>query len=366
VGSIALGLAIGWAFSKLAERIADPVISVSASFLVAFGTYLAAIAIHVSGVLAVVTAGLFFAWRAPRVLTPDVRLSSTAFWKIAIFILNALAFVLIGLQLPEIIKDLPKDYTVRTLAIDAGVIAGTVILVRLVWVVGVSQFLRWIGGAQARREIGDWREAVVIGWSGMRGLISLAAALALPETIDNGQPFPARALILFLAFAVILATLVIQGLSLGTVIRMLRIEGDPDGEREERLARTEATHAALAAIERLTQAPGAMTGELDHLRLYYVTRLGQWADDDAEDPADPRRAEFADAVRLATVAAERQAVLDLRHRRIIGDEALHQVQSELDLIESAVRRRRPGYSPTTWIELARRSAQSEPSTVSKE
>ena len=147
----------------------------------------------------------------------------------------------------------------------------------------------------------------------------------------------------------------IQGLSLGTVIRMLRIEGDPEAEREERLARIEAANAALVAIDRLAETPSMPREELDRLRVLYVTRLQQWSGDPhASD--DPSNADFADAVRLATVAEERRVVLDLRHRHVIGDDALRTIQGELDLIESAVKRRRPTYSAATWRELAARFA----------
>ncbi len=357
-GSTALGLLIGWLWSKLVERMADPVISVTASFVVAYGAYIAAERLDGSGVLTVVAAGLFFAWRAPRILKPDIRLAASAVWRVAIFVLNALAFVLIGLQLPQIVAALP-GYSITTLAIDAGVIAGTVILVRLVWVVGVSQTLRRLGGAGARARIGDWKENLIIGWSGMRGLVSLAAALSLPETIDGGGPFPARALVLFLAFSVILATLVVQGLSLGALIRLLGLTGDEAAEREEQTARIEAANAAIAAIDRLAETPALPRDVLDRLRALYSNRIGELTGDHNDE--NPSNADFADAVRLTALAAERKAVIALRHRRVIGDSVLHTVQRELDLIETALKRRRPSYSQATWLDLARRTAAHNPS-----
>jgi CPA1 family monovalent cation:H+ antiporter len=358
IGSTALGLAIGWAWSKVAERITDPLVTVTASFIVAYGAYIAAEQLHGSGVLAVVAAGLHFAWRAPGVLAPDVRLSAGAVWRLVIFVLNAIAFVLIGLQLPQIVAALP-DYSIGTLALDAGVIAGTVILVRLAWVVGVSQLLRRLGGERARHKIGDWRESLIIGWSGMRGLVSLAAALALPETVNGGAPFPARALVLFLAFAVILATLVLQGLTLGSLIRVLKVKEDDGAAQEERLARVGAATAAIETIDTLAENPALPREVLDRLRLLYIARIQQASDD--RDPADPSNADFADAVRLAAIAAERKALLDLRRRRIIGDGPLHAIQRELDLTEIALKRRQPGYSRTTWLDLAQKTAQAQPS-----
>lgn len=337
VGSTALGVAIGWVWTRVVSRISDSVISVTASFIVAYGAYIAAEQVHGSGVLTVVAAGLYFAWRAPGVLTPDVRLSVAAVWRLVIFVLNALAFVLIGLQLPQIVHDL-SDYSIRVLIIDSGVIAGTVILVRLVWVMGISQTLRWLGGLPARKRIGDWRESLIIGWSGMRGLVSLAAALSLPDTIVGGAPFPARALVLFLSFSVILATLVVQGLSLGTLIRLLRIREDEGSIREENLARTEAARAAIAEIDRLAAESGLGGDMLDRIRLHYVAQIEQWAPgDDVDGRSD---ADVADQIRLAAIDAERRAVLDLRRRHVIGDAALRTVQRELDLIESSIKRDR--------------------------
>ncbi|MDB5395806.1 MAG: Na+/H+ antiporter [Rhodospirillales bacterium] len=352
LGSLALGIVIGVVWTRLAERLSDPLISIAASFIVAFATYLAAEALHVSGVLAVVTVGLVFAWRAPTSLTAEVRLGAAPVWGLVIFTLNALAFVLIGLQLPGIVADLP-DYSLVTLDIDAALIALTAIVVRLVWVVGLSQLLRMLGGEQGRRKIVDWREAVVIGWSGMRGLVSLAAALALPETIDGGAPFPARAIILFVAFAVILATLVVQGLTLSGLVQLVRIENDGSAEREEKLARAEAAVAAIATIDKLAETPALPQEVLDRLRLLYFARLQQASGDQTEGSHNPTNADFLDAVRLAAIGSERSAILRLRHKKVIGDGPLHKIQRELDLAEASVKRGRPESSMTSWLDPAR-------------
>lgn len=348
VASTALGLAIGWAWSKLAGRISDTLINVTASFLVAFAAYLVAEQLGLSGVLAVVASGLFFASRAPFALTADTRLSSGVIWRLAIFILNAVAFVLIGLQLPNILSAL-SGYSLVILAEDAAVIAGTVILVRLAWVMGVWQTMRLL---RRRAPFPNWREALVIGWSGMRGLVSLAAALALPETTGGGAPFPARALVLFLSFAVILATLVVQGLTLGLLVRVLGVDDDGVTDREERLARIEAANAAIAVIDRLAETPALPRDALDRIRLIYTTRAQQLVEDAGANPGNPSNADFSDAVRLAAVAAERETVLRLRHDRVIGDEVLRRIERDLDLTELAVKRHRPAYSKATWLKLA--------------
>jgi Na+/H+ antiporter len=352
LGSLALGLVIGFAWTWLAERLTDPIIGITASFIVAFATYMIAEALHVSGVLAVVTVGLVFAWRAPTSLTAEVRLGAASVWQLAIFVLNALAFVLIGLQLPGIVANLP-DYSLMTLSVDAALIALTAIVVRLVWVVGMSQLVRLVSGKAMRRKIVNWRESLVIGWSGMRGLVSLAAALALPETIDGGGPFPARAIIMFVAFAVILATLVLQGLTLSGLIKLVRIENDGSAEQEERLARTEAAVAAIATIDKLAENPALPREVLDRLRLLYLARLQQASGDKAGESDNASHADFLDAARLAAIGSERSALLRLRHRRVIGNGPLSKIQRELDLAEASVKRGRPEHSITIWLDPAR-------------
>jgi CPA1 family monovalent cation:H+ antiporter len=347
-GSVTLGLAVGWLWSKIAERIADPVISILASFLVAFGTYGLAEALDVSGVLAVVSAGLVFSIMAIQTLTPDTRLTGAAVWRLVVFALNAVAFVLIGLQLPRIVGEL-GNYSVVTLAIDGGVIAATVILVRIVWIMTISQIQRWVFGRGGGHYVGGWREALVISWSGMRGLISLAAALALPETIADGQAFPARALVQFLSFAVILATLVVQGLSLGALIRVLGVKKDSTADDEERAARIEAANAAIAAIERIGENPAIPRPVIEQTRMLYINRLDQLSEPDRKDGAsaaanDPDHANFSDSLRLAAIAAERKALHEMRRRRAIGDGPLRVMQSELDLMETVLNRRGATYS----------------------
>lgn len=351
-GGVLLGLLVGWAWTRIATRTRDPLIGVAASFLVAFSTYLAAERLGVSGVLAVVSAGLFFAWRAPESLNAETRLQAGAVWSLAIFILNALAFVLIGLQLPQILEDL-AGYSILRLLTDGAIIAGTVIAIRLAWVAGAYLILRLEGAAKARRYFAGWRELTVIGWSGMRGLVSLAAALALPGTIADGSPFPARALILFLAFSVVFATLVVQGLTLGGLIRLLEVGDDGADDEEERLARIEAATAAICAIDSLAENPALPRDVLDRLRILYVGRIEQ-ADSGHGRSSDPSNADFLDAARLAAIAAEREAILRLRHDRKIGDVPMHKIERELDLLELTIKRRQPTYSRVTWIDLASR------------
>jgi CPA1 family monovalent cation:H+ antiporter len=333
-GGIALGLTVGWIATRLAELNHDPLIGIAGSFLVAFATFLIAEALDVSGVLAVVSAGLFFAWRAPKTLSADKRLNGTAVWKLVIFILNSLAFILIGLRLPQILGEL-SDYAIGSLIADGAIIAGTVILVRLGWVMGAFMVLRLEGG-RARRYFASWREALIVGWSGMRGPVSLAAAFALPLATDAGAAFPARALILFLAFAVIFGTLVVQGLTLGLLIRLLRVEDDGVTEQEERLARLEAAAAAIAVIDRMAEASAIAGNVLDELRLHYAGRLGHLGGEKAQGSETSFDPSLVNSARLAAIQAERDVLFKLRHDRKIGDEAFHKVERDLDLSELTI------------------------------
>ncbi len=347
-GGVTLGLAVGWVWGSLIKRIGDPVISILASFLVAFGIYGLAEFLDVSGVLAVVAAGLVFSLKAIQTVSADTRLTGGAVWRLVVFALNAVAFVLIGLQLPRIMDEL-RAYSVITLAIDGGVIAATVILVRIVWIMTVSQIQRWVFGRGGGHYVGGWREALVISWSGMRGLISLAAALALPDMIADGQPFPARALVQFLSFAVILATLVVQGLSLGSLIRLLDVKSDSAADDEERAARIEAATAAIAAIDRAGENPEFPRAIIEQTRMLYVNRLEELSEADpgaGTDSAghDPGKAHAFDALRLAAITAERKALHDMRRRRAVGDEVARMLQGELDLLESMLGSRGASHS----------------------
>jgi hypothetical protein len=190
---------------------------------------------------------------------------------------------------------------------------------------------------------------LVISWSGMRGLISLAAALALPETIADGQAFPARALVQFLSFAVILATLVVQGLSLGALIRLLGVKADTAEDEEERTARIEAANAAIAAIDRLGEDPAIPRAVIEQIRMLYINRLEQLSEPDragapGSDAQNPDYANVSDSLRLAAISAERNALREMRRRRAVGDGPLRVMESELDLMETVLSRRGATYS----------------------
>jgi monovalent cation/hydrogen antiporter len=226
LGGTGIGLAIGWLATQAQRHLDDPPVQVTLSLLTPFAAYLPAERLHVSGVLAVVACGLFVGWRVPRILTSRTRLNAFVFWEMVEFLLNGLVFILIGLQLPRVLQAL-SGQPLNRLLWHGALISGAAIGVRIAWVFAATNFLRGLNAALHRQDpYPGWRNAVVVAWAGMRGVVSLAAALALPMTISSDRPFPGRDYILFITFCVIVATLVLQGLSLPALIRGLGVADD--------------------------------------------------------------------------------------------------------------------------------------------
>ncbi len=245
IGGVVVGLALGWLAGLLQGRLRHvPAVEILFTILTAFAVYLAAEYVYVSGVLATVTAGLYGGWNAPARLSAETRIQGGAFWNIVVFLLNGLIFILIGLQLRGVNLGLMNQQSWSQLALYAGVICGATILVRLVWIFPAAYIPRLFPAIRRHDPIPPVKVLVVLGWTGMRGIVTLAAAMALPVMTSTGEPFPQRDLIVFLAFSVILATLVVQGLTLPPLIRALKLEDDGEAEREEREARIHAARAA--------------------------------------------------------------------------------------------------------------------------
>jgi CPA1 family monovalent cation:H+ antiporter len=330
VGGVVIGLLIGWAVTWLLGRLDDPPVEVLITLIAPFAAYLPAELLHVSGVLAAVVSGLLVGWRAPRVMSSDTRILGAGAWQMTIFVVNGLAFLLIGLQLPRVMTELGERPALE-LAILGSAVAATVILVRMLWVFPATYIPRlMVPGLADRDPAPAARAVIVLGWAGMRGAVSLAAALAL----STSPPFPERDLLIFLTFVTILATLVGQGLTLPPLIRWLGLGDDGSEEHEEIHAREAATAAALARLDELvTEIPGHVE-LIDQLRDRYRHRAdhythGHETEDAAEDPEERDH----EAIRRAVLAAERLAILELRDRGVISDDALRRVERDLDLEE---------------------------------
>jgi Na+/H+ antiporter len=319
IGGIAVGLAVGWIVALVRIRLDNIPAEIAISLLTGFLAYIPAQALGVSGVLAAVTVGFYLGWRSPELSTPAMRLQAIAVWETLVFLLNALLFTLIGLQLGPILDEL-RGETTGDLIIDALVVTATVILVRIVWV-----FV-----------LGPRDYPAVIGWMGMRGAVSLAAALALPLETDAGAPFPGRELIIFLAFMVILGTLVGQGLTLPKLIRWLDLDEDRLEAKEDTKARIYAADAALQRLEELLDEDWVRPETADRLRgLYNFRRSRFQARFDGEDDGSiERQSTDFQRLRRELLEAERAAVVGLRREGRISDEVMRRVERDLDLEDS--------------------------------
>jgi Na+/H+ antiporter len=355
VGGVAVGWVVGVVIAKVRPRIRDASIDTVFSLLTPYIAYLPAEHLGVSGVLAVVTTGLYLSRQYPRIVTPAARLRAYAAWDTLVFILNCLVFILIGLQLPAILERLKGGTPMRLLISYGAIVSLATVFVRLAWVFPATVLPRWLIPAVRRREpMPPMGQVFVVAWTGMRGIVSLAAALALPFTLPSGAPFPNRDLILFLTFCVICTTLLAQGLTLPWIIRRLGVQEDGAQDREEEV--TARYLSALAAIERLDalSAPVATGGDttgpaplatnrdaIARVRAEYEQRVGYFSTrlldpDRVDTDADAATAScrtVEDAQREA-LAAERRMLLRLRDDGVIGDEILRRVQHALDLEES--------------------------------
>jgi CPA1 family monovalent cation:H+ antiporter len=332
-GGIAIGLGVGFIIRAVRRRLDNPPVEITISLLSGYFAYLPAEAAGVSAVLAAVTVGIYMGWHAPELTTVQTRLQGTAVWEIVFFVLNALLFALIGLQLPSIIDSLSGRST-GTLLWYAVVVTAAVIAVRFAWVF----FVTYLPHALSARRRDDalpahWQPKVVLAWSGIRGAVSLAAALALPLTTDAGAPFPNRDLIIFLTFAVILGTLVVQGLSLPALIGVLRLEDDGVAEKEEAKARIHAAEAALGRLEELLPEDWVREDTAERLRGTYNFRRDRFLsrfDADSDGAIEDRSTDFQ-RLRRELLNAEREAVVELRQQGRIDDAVMRRVVRDLDL-----------------------------------
>jgi len=340
IGSVLLGFVLAPLILLVSSRINDVATAVVVQFCGAFGVWLLAERLHLSGILTVVTFAMAVSRRAAEVVPARIRIPSYAVWEFAVFVLNVLAFILVGFQLKAILGRIDAVTLAEYVVIAAAVCAAT-ILARIAWVSGAAAFSRWRcrpreDGASARHDAIALspRAAAVVGWCGMRGIVTLAAALALPTGGGDGAPFPYRDLILFTAFSVVLGTLVVQGMTLRPLINRLHLRDDGSVEREVRLARVETLRAALAATVEL---PGEETSNLLRRRYEMLLRRAEaeFANGARADPAATEASSNggfgidAAIVRTAT-AAERQRLVALRADGTIGDAAFQRIEQELD------------------------------------
>ena len=324
-GGIAVGAAVGWVVHKALDRAREPTFSVTISLIAPYAAYLSAEQLGVSGVISAVVAGLF-ARRALNSATSDTRITATAVWQTQLFILNGLVFVLIGLQLRTVLAALSTRSQADAIGLGAAV-ALTLIVARIAWVFPATYIPRWVSPHIRRVDPAPpWRAVVVVAWSGLRGVVSLAAALALPVH------FPERDLVVFVTFVAILATLVGQGLTLPPLIARLGIAADRDLAHDEGHARVLTAEAAISRIDQLADEWPTHRELIDQLRDRYEHRTRDHQRGHELGAAEQEVLEHT-IIRRAVLEAERASAFDLRDRGVIDDEVLRELERDLDLDE---------------------------------
>jgi Na+/H+ antiporter len=333
VGGVAIGLVVGFVVAAVRRRLDNPPVEVTIALITGYLAFIPANAVEASGVLAVVTAGIYLGWHTPELTSFQTRLQGGAVWEIFTFVINALLFALIGLQLPRILDNL-TGFSATELMWWGLLVTATVVVARLVFV-PVFTYLprRFLGAFGPDDPAPPPGRAFVVSWAGMRGAVSLAAALAVPLTTDAGSKFPERDLIVFLTFCVILGTLVVQGLTLPVAIRALGIEADNLADREHAKARIKAADAALARLEELEGEDWVREDTAERLRGLYGFRRNRFLSrfDENDDGAIEEQSLNYQRLRRELFDAERGAIVDLRRRGVIDDDVERRLYRDLDL-----------------------------------
>jgi CPA1 family monovalent cation:H+ antiporter len=364
-GGIAVGLALGFAVTAAFRGVRDDTITIALSVVAPYAAWYLAERLEVSSVLAAVTGGIVIGAHSRRTLTASARLQGAGFWNTLTFLLNGGVFLMIGLQLPGIFARARGESAVELL-FDGLVVFAATVLSRLVWVFPAAYLPALLFPSRRNAKHPRWKHVTIVGWSGMRGVVSLAAALALPFVTPGGTPFPCRDRLIFLSFCVVLGTLVLQGLTLPWVIRRLGVGGlEVEEEEQEREARVAAAKAALATVCELGGGGRFFATATSVVKNDYEERLRELAPICRASDA-PTADEAPDAVmqvrgsvelRQAALEAEREAILAFNAQHELNKELLQRLERELDMAESRLAKagrpatRRTG-SPTTREPLA--------------
>jgi CPA1 family monovalent cation:H+ antiporter len=333
LGGITIGAGLATVFIAIHRRLGDPFIEVLTALVVPYVVYVIAESLHVSGVLAVVAAGLLRGRHAPEIVSAKMRIMARSVWNILVFMLNSLVFMLIGLQLSEMPDRLVRYSTAELIGWSL-FISAVAILVRFAWVYVVALLPRALSGQlRASEPRPRKRELGIISWCGMRGIVSLAAALALPTALPGGGAFPHRDLIIFLTFFVIAVTLVGQGLTLPALIRRLKVGSDWRIEAEGQRVRAAMSAAAIAAIDALVARENTPGEWAEQLRGEIRDRIMLAA---PQGLAPSPRAELAMRLRQAAIRAERAELIRLWRNNEISDEVMHHIEEILDYDEAQI------------------------------
>jgi Na+/H+ antiporter len=328
VGGIAVGLGVAYVVRQVRKRVDDPPTEVAIALLSGYLAYLPASALGVSGVLAAVTIGVYMGWYTPELTNVQTRLSGNAFWEILVFLVNALLFALVGLQLHAIASRLPIT---ANLIGEAILVVAAVLVIRLIWVPIFTYVPRFLFRSVRERDpYPPWQAPVVIAWAGVRGAVSLAAALALPVDV------PQRDVIVFVTFVVILVSLIGPVVTMPGLVRLIGIEDDGGADREDAKARIKAAEAALARIEEIAEEGWANDDSLQRARGQYRFRTNRFTARLTGEDGDgaEERSVLYQRLRRELLDAERMAVLALRREGHITEEVAQRVQRDIDLEDS--------------------------------
>jgi monovalent cation/hydrogen antiporter len=333
LGGLALGIAMGWITSRFQERLRDLMLELAMSLTTPFATYWLCESLQVSGVLGVVAVGLYRSrWGHTRT-SALARLNIRTFWRAVVFVINCLVFVLIGIRLPQIAESLlhPQGLSWPRVAGLIAVLSVVAIGVRFLWVFTATYGVRWLIPSLRRRDPASARVSTLVSWCGMRGVVSLAAALALPAVLPSGEPFPQRDLVILLTFGIVFVTLVGQGLTLPALVRALRLESDTLAETESELAREAMRRAAIRAIDKLVAEHGVPAHEAVAVKRFFnspsLHRSGGSILPDSET-----------RLWLGAAAAQRDALIKLWREDKVGDDVLIRLEREIDLAEARLAR----------------------------
>jgi monovalent cation/hydrogen antiporter len=335
---VAIGIVVGLVVKGIEPHIDDGPIEIVISILIPYSVYLAAEVVHASGVMAVVACGLYLSRQSSELFSATVRLQTWAVWDALTFAINGLVFVLIGLQLPYVLSGI-REYSVRQLLLYGVLFSVIVIVLRLLWMYPGAHLAHFVRSRflHQNNPRPSTKQIFVVGWTGMRGVVALAAAISLPEALANGSEFPERNLIVFLTFSVIFVTLVLQGLTLPRLIRMLGLaEGHGSDADEEQEARRIITSTALAHLEEARgQDVSDFDSVYDDIARRYARRLASLTKEGSEgDAMSNKELQRYRTILGELLPLERKTAVRLRNEGRINDEVLRKIEHELDLSES--------------------------------
>jgi Na+/H+ antiporter len=338
---LALGLSVGYGVGRLRDLLrhlhgSDALIETTLSLLTPYAAYLLADRLHGSGILAVVAAGLYSGWRDPVRMDVETRQTAYGVWTLLLFWLNGMAFVLLGLQFPRLLEAVSDDFTSLQLLGFTAAVAGTAIAARMIWVFPGTYLPFLVPRVRATEKRPRPAAVLVLGWAGMRGTVTLAAALSIPLALDDGTPLPGRDIAIFLAFGVIAVTLFLQGTTLEALIHRVGLREDESRPQEERLARMTAVEAGLQVLRtmELSAATADEHAALGHVIAEYEQRLAVLTAEGETRRSAQQRRNAGHRYRAAALRAEREAVNELWLRGIIIDEVHRPLQELLDHEES--------------------------------